>query len=175
MTEASNIGLKLKLLIFSLVGIGVIVFDQITKLICMKNMELEESVAVIPGALNFTYIRNEGAAFGSLSNARWIFMIASVVMIMAIIGYVIYDKSLTKAMTVTLAMIAGGGVGNMIDRIAYGYVVDFIDVKLFSFWKWIFNVADSFVCVGAALLLVLFLAYEIKNKKEKKNDVNTEL
>ena len=102
-------------------------------------------------------------------------MIASVVMIIAIICYVIYDKSLTWPMVISLAMIAGGGIGNMIDRIAYGYVIDFIDVKFLSFWVWVFNVADSFVCVGAALLLVLFLAYEIKNKKEKKNDVNTEL
>ena len=63
----------------------------------------------------------------------------------------------------------------MIDRIALGYVVDFIDVKFLPFWKWIFNVADSFVCVGAAILVLLFIIYEIKEKKEKKNDVNTEL
>jgi len=163
------------LILFSLVAIGAVVLDQISKLICVRNLGLGESVSVIPKVLDFTYIRNEGAAFGSLSNARWVFMIASVVMIIAIICYVIYDKSLTWPMVISLAMIAGGGIGNMIDRIAYGYVIDFIDVKFLSFWVWVFNVADSFVCVGAALLLVLFLAYKIKNKKEKKNDANTEL
>ena len=149
--------------------------DQLTKYLCVKNIELGESVTVIPGVLDFTYIRNEGAAFGSLSDSRWVFMIASVLLICAIAGYVVYDKSLKPSMVVCLSAIAGGGIGNMIDRFALGYVVDFIDVKFLPFWKWIFNVADSFVCVGAALLMVLFIIYEIKEKKEKKNDVNTEL
>lgn len=166
---------RIKLLILTLVGIAVVVFDQITKIICLKNMELSQSVEVIPGVLNFTYIQNKGAAFGSLSESRWVFMIASVLLIVAIVAYVLYDKTLKNSMVICLSMIAGGGVGNMIDRIAYGYVVDFIDVKFLSFWKWIFNVADSFVCVGAALLLLIILIYEIKEKKEKKNDVNTEL
>lgn len=166
---------RLRLLLLLIIGLLTVALDQLTKLICIKSLEVGESVKVIPGVLNFTYIRNEGAAFGSLSESRWVFMIASVILIAAIIGYVIYDKTLKNSMVVCLSMIAGGGVGNMIDRIALGYVVDFIDIKFLPFWKWIFNVADSFVCVGAALLILFFIMYEIKNKKEKKNDVNTEL
>lgn len=166
---------RLNILIYALVSIGVVILDQITKLICVNTLALGESYTVIPSALDFTRHHNRGAAFGSLSDSRWVFMILSTVMIIAITVYIIYDKKLSRGMLICFGMIAGGGVGNMIDRVALGYVVDFIDVKFIPFWKYIFNVADSFVCVGAGLLLILFIAYEIKNKKEKKNDVNTEL
>lgn len=74
-----------------------------------------------------------------------------------------------------LSMIAGGGIGNMIDRIALGYVIDFVDVKFLPFWKWIFNVADAFVSVGAVILVVLYIVHEIKHKKGKTNNVKTKL
>lgn len=166
---------RINILLYALVGIAAVLLDQLTKLICLNNLALGESAQVIPGVLDFTYIQNRGAAFGSLANSRWIFMILSTVMIIVLTVYVVIDKSLSKPALVCLGMIAGGGVGNMIDRVAYGYVVDFIDVKFLPFWKWIFNVADSFVCVGAVLLLMFFIIHEIKNKKENKNDVNTEL
>lgn len=160
------------LAVISLICVGL---DQLTKILCVNNIALGDSITVIPGVLDFTYIRNDGAAFGSLSNARWVFMIASVVMIILITLYVISNrKTMGYPTVITLSLIVGGGIGNMIDRIAYGYVIDFIDVKFLPFWKWIFNVADSFVCVGAFLLAVIFIAGEYRNKKDK-NDVTTDL
>ena len=67
-----------------------------------------------------------------------------------------------------LAFIAGGGIGNMIDRVAFGYVVDMIDFCLFDFWKWIFNVADAFVCIGAGLVVLALILDIISEGKKKK-------
>ena len=166
----------LKIVLLGVVSLVCVGLDQISKFICINNLELGESVNVIPGVLRFTYIRNEGAAFGSFTNARWIFMIASVVMICLIVCYVISNRNKLSYLSVAvLGLIIGGGIGNMIDRIAYGYVIDFIDFIFLPFWKWIFNVADSFVCIGAVLLVILYIVHELKNKKENNNDVKTEL
>lgn len=165
----------LKVVWFGIVAAVCVALDYLTKILCVANIALGDSITVIPGVLDFTYIQNRGAAFGSFSNARWVFMIASVVMIALITCYVISNrKALSYPLVITLSMIAGGGVGNMIDRVAYGYVVDFIDVKFLPFWKWVFNVADSFVCVGAVLLVIIYIIEEIKNKR-KNDDVKTEL
>ena len=159
----------------AVISVICIALDQLTKFLCVKNIALGDSIEIIPEVLDFTYIQNRGAAFGSLTGARWVFMIASVVMIIIITCYVISNrKTMSYPTVLTLALIVGGGIGNMIDRVALGYVIDFIDVKFLSFWKWIFNVADSFVCVGAFLLVIIFIIEEIKNKKDK-NDVTTDL
>lgn len=158
----------LKIVWLAVVSMVCIGLDQLSKYLCVKYIALEESIKVIPGVLHFTHIQNRGAAFGSLTDARWVFMIASVVMIAAITLYVIFNrKTIRYPSVVTLAFILGGGIGNMIDRIALGYVVDFVDVKCVPYWCWIFNVADSFVCVGAALLVIIFIAEEYKSKKTK--------
>lgn len=166
----------LKVVWLAVISVICIVLDQLTKILCVKSIALGDSITVIPGVLDFTYIQNRGAAFGSLTNARWVFMIASVVMIVIIACYVISNRNtLSYPTVITLALIVGGGIGNMIDRIALGYVIDFIDVKFLPFWKWIFNIADSFVCVGAFFLVIIFIIEEIKTKKESENDVTTDL
>lgn len=156
----------LKVIWLAAISLLCVGLDQLSKYLCVNNIALGESVTVIPGVLDFTYIRNDGAAFGSFSNARWIFMIASVVMILLILWYVVSKREeISIPAVITFSLIVGGGIGNMIDRIAYGYVIDFIDVKFLPFWKWIFNVADSFVCVGAVLLALMFIIGEYKTKK----------
>ncbi|MBQ4601619.1 MAG: signal peptidase II [Clostridia bacterium] len=165
----------LKVVWLGIISLVCVALDQITKILCVKNIALGDSITVIPGVLDFTYIQNRGAAFGSLTGARWVFMIASVIMIVVIVCYVISNRNTMKyTAVITLALIVGGGIGNMIDRIAWGYVIDFVDVRFLPFWKWIFNVADSFVCVGAFLLVIIFIAEEYKNKR-KNNDVTTDL
>ena len=152
----------------ALIATAVCALDQITKSAVVGSMELGESVPFIPGVLNWTYIRNRGMAMGMLANHRWIFMVLSIVMIAAIVLYVIFAKNARRSVVCILAMILGGGIGNMIDRFAYGYVIDFIDVRFLPFWKWIFNVADCFVTVGAILLALLFIVSEIKKRKAEK-------
>jgi len=159
-------------IIISVVLMAVAVaLDQITKYLVVTNMELYESIEAIPGIFNFTYIQNDGAAFGSLDDARWVFMILSTVMIIAILGYMFWKKPQDKLLLSSLILVVGGGIGNMIDRVSLGYVIDFLDFCAFpKLWKWIFNVADVCVCVGAGLLalyLILDIVKEAKLEKEK--------
>ena len=137
---------------------GTVLVDFITKKLVMLTMKLGESIPLIPGVLNLTYITNDGAAFGSFSEHRWVFMTLSVIMLIALaVLLVIWDRP-KPTFYIGTSMAIGGGIGNMIDRIAYGTVVDFIDFCAFpELWMWIFNGADSFVCVGAALLVIYYI------------------
>ena len=155
---------------------AVVALDQGSKWFVMLNMELYESVDVIPGVFRFTYIRNDGSAFGMLSESRWVFLVLSVIGIAAVLFYLIKFRPKEKLMWIPLAMIAGGGIGNMIDRLFYGdgfangTVVDFLDFCLFpKVWYWIFNVADAFVCVGAGILFVYLLLDIVRECREEKS------
>ena len=151
---------------------GGIVLDQITKLLAVKFLMPVGSVPLIKigdvQVLNLTYVENTGAAFGMLKDAPWVFNTISVIAIIAMLAYLFLGHAESRLSAIALAMMVSGGIGNMIDRAFLKYVVDFIDFRLINFA--VFNGADSFVCVGAGLL-VLALILEIKTemKKEKAN------
>lgn len=151
--------------------VGIVGLDQLTKWLTVHHLELYESFPLWEDVLHFTYVRNEGMAFGMLDNRRWIFMTFSAVAIVALAVYLFRFRPKSKWLQVSIAMIIGGGIGNMIDRIFLGYVIDFIDFTLIDFA--VFNVADSFVCVGAGILIVYLLIDlirdEIKAGKKIKN------
>ncbi|MBQ6892823.1 MAG: signal peptidase II, partial [Clostridia bacterium] len=152
--------------VYIFIILAVCVLDQLSKLLVMDAIAAANSVALdglregmkislLDGVLDFTYITNDGMAFGWLDNNRWVFMVLSAVGIIAMLAYLIYLKGNGKLFCFSLSLVIGGGIGNMFDRILLGCVVDFIDVKCFGeLWKWVFNVADSAVCVGAALLIL---------------------
>ena len=151
--------------------IGGIAIDQLTKALAVYFLKPLYSVPLINGVLHLTYVENTGAAFGMLKDAPWVFNTFSVIAITAMSLYLFLGHASGKLYEISLAMIVSGGIGNMIDRIALKYVVDFIDFRLINFA--VFNGADSFVCVGAGIM-VLALVREIiaesraeKEKKEK--------
>ncbi len=165
-------------IIWFLVAAAVVVIDQITKVIAVKYLA-DGAVTVIPNVLNFTYVENDGMALGLLDNQRWIFMTLSTVAILAMIVYMIGWKPKSKFACAALALIIGGGVGNMIDRFFYvgiqgetigeKVVRDFIDVRMFGrLWPWVFNVADACVCVGGAMLFVWCVVSLIKESIAEK-------
>ena len=120
----------------------------------------------VEDAVHLTYHMNKGAAFGMMADSRWIFMVISTVAIIAM-GYYLYaGLSEKRIYTVSVAMIISGGIGNMIDRVAIGAVVDFIDFRIIDFA--IFNGADSFVCVGAGILMLALILDIVREAKEKK-------
>lgn len=140
------------------IAVGAVLIDFITKKLVMLTMHLGESIPLIPGILNLTYITNDGAAFGSFSEHRWVFMSLSTIMIVGLIVVILIWDRPKPTFYIGTSMALGGGIGNMIDRIAYGTVVDFIDFCAFpEIWSWIFNGADSFVCVGAGILVIYYL------------------
>jgi len=154
------------MLLYILIILFVIAADQLTKIWASSVLPELVTMPVIENVFHFTYVENRGAAFGMLADQRWIFMVLSVIGIGALLFWMLTDKSLTKTMKVILAMIIGGGIGNMIDRVKLGYVVDFIDCRFIDFY--VFNVADSFVTVGCFLFVLVIVVTELKNMKAKK-------
>jgi len=155
-------------LISLFVAISTVIIDLVTKLIVMNTMTLGQSIPLIKNVLHITYITNKGAAFGSFSDARWLFMTLSSLLIVFLCVLLVTWEDRNTLFYVSVSMVLGGGIGNMIDRIFYGEVVDFIDFCAFPrLWQWIFNGADSFVCVGVGLLIIYYVRSEIRNAKEK--------
>lgn len=141
--------------------------DQLTKICAAANLKEISTLPIIENIFHFTYVENRGAAFGMLADHRWVFMILSVVGIAAIFIYLTVTKPKSWWMRLALCFIVGGGVGNMIDRIARGYVIDFIDCRFINFY--VFNVADSFVCVGCAMFIIAVIIDEVCERKLKKS------
>ena len=145
--------------IIALAAIALLVAaDQITKMLIFSHFEVGESTHIIGGLLDFTYVRNRGAAFGMLSDQRWIFLVLTTAIIVGICW--LWFRGLIDHVTgrISAVLIVAGGIGNMIDRIALGYVVDFIDISpLFDFA--VFNVADCCVTVGAVIMAVYVLFF----------------
>lgn len=154
--------------LFSAISVVGLLLDQASKLYIHRSMELFQSIPVIDGFFNIFYIRNRGAAFSFLSQASWrlpffiaVSLIASAVILVAF-GRLRNDQKLAQA---SLAMIFSGAVGNLIDRVRLGEVIDFLDVYWRSHHWPAFNVADSFICVGVALLALDMLLEERRAKQ----------
>lgn len=136
----------------------IVVVDQITKAMVRATLPEHESVTVVPGMLDLTHVRNAGAAFGILNTADFPFktIVIAVIATAALIGVGLYAASLAHHQLVArvgLALILGGAAGNLLDRIAVGSVVDFVDVYWRSHHFWAFNVADSAITVGVAIMM----------------------
>ena len=154
--------------LYTLIIIVGIVLDQLTKFLTVTLLELYETFPIIEGVIHFTRVHNTGAAFGSMKDARWIFMIVSAVAITTMLAYLYFGHATSRLYEISLAMVISGGIGNMIDRVALGYVIDFIDFRLINFA--VFNGADSFVCVGAGLLILALILEILEENKSKSGD-----
>ncbi len=152
-----------------------VAIDQIIKLIVDANMEIGESVVAIKGLLNWHYLRNDGASFSMLEGQRWFFVIGTVIII-AVIAVIIAKKKLHHWLGyASTTLVVAGGIGNLIDRIRMGEVIDYIDISpLFSFA--VFNFADCCIVAGGILLCVyiLFMHDRLSPEKENKTDKENE-
>jgi signal peptidase II len=146
-----------------LVAILVIALDQLSKWWIRALFELYEAIPVFPG-LQIIYVRNLGAAFSFLSSAggwqRWFFIVLSVLASIAIVIWISRLSKQRRLEALGLSLVLGGAIGNLVDRVLLGYVVDFIDVYYQS-WHWpVFNVADSAITVGVAIMIIDILFYQ---------------
>lgn len=139
-------------LFYYLIAIAVAVIDQLTKYVVAKNMEIGESIPLIEGVFHFTSHRNMGAAFGILQNQRWLFIIITIAVVVGIVWSLSRIGKSQPRVSFALSLVLGGAVGNFIDRLLTGQVVDFFDFVLIRFP--IFNVADTAITIGVALLLI---------------------
>jgi signal peptidase II len=139
--------------------IVIVVFDQITKALVRAMLPLYTSVTILPGFVDFTHVRNTGAAFGILNAAEFPFKtgLIAIVAIAALVGVGLYAAGMARDQILArtgLALIIGGATGNLIDRLTVGSVVDFVDVYWRTYHFWAFNVADSAITVGAGLMIL---------------------
>lgn len=150
----------------AIIAVFAVIADQISKYIVVQNIEYRGEVPFIKGFMSFYHTRNTGAAFSMLSDSRWVFMVFSVLAMAIIVYLLIKEYRRHPLLNIALAMVLGGGIGNMIDRIRLGYVVDFFKLEFVDFA--IFNVADCFITVGAVLLGVYILFLDAKIEKRLK-------
>ncbi|GAE24174.1 lipoprotein signal peptidase [Halalkalibacter wakoensis JCM 9140] len=153
---------------YYVIAIVVVLVDQLTKWVVDTQMAIGERITILEQVLYFTSHRNKGAAFGILQGQMWFFYIVTVIVIVAIVYYMQKEAKKSALFGVSLALILGGAVGNFIDRIFRGEVVDFVDTYIFGYNFAIFNVADAALCVGVGLLFIKMVQDERRQKKETK-------
>jgi len=157
-----------KRMIFFPIVIGSLILDQVTKLAIDRSLQLYQSIPVIDGLFSVTYVRNKGAAFSFLANSSWrlpFFIFVTIIAMVAILVSLYKMRDEQRLAVASLGLIFSGAVGNLIDRIRLGEVIDFLDV----YWQthhWpAFNVADSAICVGVTLLALDMI---IEDRREKR-------
>ncbi len=145
-----------------------LIADQYSKYLVSCNMVENQTIALFPGIFDITYVRNTGAAFGIFAGHTELLSIITAVLLVVLCVYaVVQRKKVPKLEIVSLALIVGGGLGNLITRLLYRYVIDFFN---FYFWP-VFNVADICICIGSLLLVISVLIIEprILKKEESVN------
>ncbi len=142
----------------------VAILDQVFKILAVNAITENGPITVIDGLLDFVYVENRGAAFGILSDSRWFFIILTSIVIVGFIVALFKNKSANKMFYISSALIIGGGIGNLIDRIFLGYVIDYIAV---SFFPPVCNFADYAVTVGT-VLFIIYIIFQSDFLKEKK-------
>ncbi len=148
----------MQFLFMALFAVGIVAADQVTKLLVVQNIPFAGQVEAIPGLFHLTYVKNYGAAFSAFQGAQWLFMIIFILLTVAIFWeYFKKPMPFTKLERWLIAAIYGGGLGNMIDRVRLGYVVDMIATDFMDFP--VFNVADCFITCGCILLMVRLIFF----------------
>ena len=158
---------RMRLLFYGLFAALIVVADQITKLLVLNKIPLQGHVDAIPGLFHLTYVQNTGAAFSSFQGMRWLFVGIFLVLTAALL-FEYFKKPMAFAAfeRVCLAAVYGGALGNVIDRVRLGYVVDMICVDFMDFP--VFNVADCFITCGCVLLLVHLVFFNKAFWKDEK-------
>ena len=153
--------------LFTLFAAGIVAADQFTKYLTVANIALGEQIPFLPGLLRFTYVRNFGAAFSSFQGQQWLFALIFTVFT-GLMLWEYFKKSMpfSRFERWCIAAIYGGGLGNMIDRVRLGYVVDMIETEFMSFP--VFNVADCFITCGCIALMVSLILFNKEFWKEEK-------
>lgn len=137
-----------------IISIILLCIDQISKLLIVNLLTKTNSIAIIKNFFYLTYINNDGAAFSILVGKRVLLILIAVLVIVMLIRYIKKNNIQNKLELVSISLIIGGSLGNLIDRVVRGYVIDFLDFKIFNYNFPIFNLADTFIVIGVFLLLL---------------------
>ncbi|MDY1592249.1 signal peptidase II [Staphylococcus haemolyticus] len=140
-----------------IVAIAILIIDQVTKRIIATTMNISDSYEVIPNFLNITSHRNNGAAWGILSGKMGFFYIITIVILIVLVLFYIKEAKYNLFMQVAISLLFAGALGNFIDRLVNGEVVDFVDTNIFGYDFPIFNVADSSLTIGVLFIIIALL------------------
>ncbi|KGE18090.1 signal peptidase II [Paenibacillus wynnii] len=141
-------------MVYYLIALIVFLIDQGTKYLIATRLELQEQISVIGNFFLITSHRNRGAAFGILEGQRWFFYVVTVVVVIGIVWYLNKVRKTQKLLPTALGLVLGGAIGNFLDRLVSGEVVDFLQLNFGSYTFPIFNVADSCIVIGVALIIL---------------------
>jgi len=133
----------------------IMIIDRITKLLALEHLAPQGVKKAIPGILSWAYVENRGMAFGMAGGMVWLLIVLTAIVIAILAGYLILHPDDPKLMRAGLWLVVGGGLGNLYDRIAYGFVVDFIRTDFIDFP--VFNFADICVCAGVGMVILAVL------------------
>jgi len=147
------------------ISILLLLIDQISKVLVVKLIDINSSIELIKNFFYLTYTHNTGAAFSILMGKRIFLILIAVVILIAIFNYLRKNKIESKVEKIAFSLVIGGSIGNLLNRIVRGYVIDFLDFKIFGYNFPIFNLADTFIVIGVFLLLIITLT-----RKEVKHD-----
>ena len=159
----------IKYILFLFIAI-LISFDQLIKLLVENTLSKYNTVPIIPSVFHLTYVRNTGAAFGILQNKTFFLILVTAAILIGVIIFMVINKRNNKIFLWSLSLIISGGIGNLIDRIVYGYVIDYIDVRIINFA--VFNLADSYVFIGVCFMLFYVLILEPKQNQKLQGTID---
>ena len=164
--------MRQKYFILLIVCFGILLIDQWTKNVVQEKLFLHQTIGVIPGFFNLVHVRNTGGAFGIFGGERGglgslLFVVVSLIAVGCILVFFIKAKEDEKTISLSLSLVLGGAIGNLIDRFRYGEVVDFLDFYFQSYHWPAFNIADSAICIGIGLMALELLRRD--NRKSTKS------
>lgn len=145
-------------------GIFIIaILDQAAKFFAAGLLQRVETFPLIENVFHLTYVENRGAGWGMFSDHTWLLTVLTVVVIVALVGYMVAKKPENRTLLIAMTFLTGGAVGNVIDRIRQGFVIDFFDFTLINFP--VFNIADCFITVGVVILAIYIIFFSDKEEK----------
>lgn len=147
----------------------VVLIDQLLKIFLASSIATNGDIVIIKNIFSLTYLENTGAAWGNLSGSGWFLIIMSLFAVYAIIKYFLLDVNITKIELVSYGLLLGGIVGNLIDRVIHGYVIDFINLEFLPYQFPIFNIADSAIVIGSILIIYSLMKPASIRSKQGRN------
>lgn len=149
----------------SLISFGCLLLDQITKLLIITKMNLNDSISIIKSFFSITYVRNYGAAWSILEGNTFFLILIAILAIAFIYIYFIKNKHLSILEIIIYGMLIGGILGNLVDRLIYNYVIDFLDFNILGYKFPVFNIADILIVVSTSLMILMIIRESDKNEK----------
>lgn len=138
--------------------------DQLTKLLVRDNMQIGDSIPLISDFFSLTYVSNRGGAMSSFEGNTLLLVCVPIIALIFALYYMEKHKAAHPALLAAIELVVAGGVGNLIDRLCFGYVTDFLDFTELPLWNWVFNVADIAICSGCFILILYVLFFDRSDK-----------